>query len=305
LFILAIDPLQRIIEKAAQKRSLMPILPKAANLRCSLYADDAAIFAKPSALELDRLHKILNFFGDCSGLRINISKTEIFPIRVDNSTVDHLLQNFPGKICSFHGKYLGLPLHTRKLRKIEVQPLIDKIGARLPGWKGRFLSTSGRETLVKTVLSSQPIYHMTAFPEHKWLIKKIDRLRRSFLWRGETPDKVYGGHSLVNWPMTCRPKTKGGLGILDLEHFARALRLRWLWFRWKHKDRAWNRLELPCDSRDRDLFAVSTVVTVGDGRTARFWTSSWIDGMTAKSLAPSLFQKAKRKKNNSPKGISR
>jgi hypothetical protein len=37
-------------------------------------------------------------------------------------------------------------------------------------------------------------------------------------------------------------------------------------------------------------------VTVGDGKTARFWTSSWIDGMTAKSLAPSLFQNAKRKK---------
>lgn len=116
------------------------------------------------------------------------------------------------------------------------------------------------------------------------------------MWRGETPDKVYGGHSLVNWPMTSRPKTKGGLGILDLERFSRTLRLRWLWFQWKHKDHAWNRLELPCDSRDRELFAASTVVTVGDGRTARFWTSSWIDWMTAKSLAPSLFQKATRKK---------
>ena len=104
-----------------------------------------------------------------------------------------MLQNFPGKIGKFPGKYLGLPLHVWKLCKVEVQPLIDKIGARLTGWKGRFLSTAGRETLVKTVLSAQPIYHLAAFPEQKWLIKKIDRLRRSFLWRGETPDKVYGG----------------------------------------------------------------------------------------------------------------
>jgi hypothetical protein len=49
------------------------------------------------------------------------------------------------------------------LRKIDVQPLLDKISARLLGWKGRFLSSAGRETLVKTVLSSQPIYHMTVF----------------------------------------------------------------------------------------------------------------------------------------------
>lgn len=101
---------------------------------------------------------------------------------MERAAVSQLLQNFPGKVCNFPGKYLGLPLHVRKLRKVQVQPLIDKIGARLPGWKGRFLNTAGRETLVKTVLSSQPIYHMTVFPEHKWLIRRIDRLRRSFLW---------------------------------------------------------------------------------------------------------------------------
>jgi hypothetical protein len=62
LFILAIDPLQRIIEVAATKGILNPILPKAAKLRCSLYADDAAIFASPNSLELQHLHGILNFF---------------------------------------------------------------------------------------------------------------------------------------------------------------------------------------------------------------------------------------------------
>jgi hypothetical protein len=71
---------------------------------------------------------------------------------------------------------------------------------------------------------------MTTFPEHKWLVQRIDRLRRGFLRRGETPDKVYGGHSLVNWPTTCQPKEKDELGILELERFARALRLPWLWF---------------------------------------------------------------------------
>lgn len=129
LFILAIDPLQRIIEHAAQQGLLQPVLPKQAKLRCSLYADDAALFANPTPIELARLQKILVVFNECSGLRVNMSKTEIFPIRMQASMIHMVVQNFPGKINNFPRKYLGLPLHTRKLRKIEVQPLIDRIGA--------------------------------------------------------------------------------------------------------------------------------------------------------------------------------
>ena len=65
----------------------------------------------------------------------------------------------------------------------------------------------------------------------------------------ETPDNVNGVHSLINWPITCLPKQKGGLGILDLERFAGAVRSRWLWFKWKEKDRAWNKLDIPCDKK--------------------------------------------------------
>lgn len=55
-------------------------------------------------------------------------------------------------------------------------------------------------------------------------------------------------------------------------------------------------MDLPCDWRDRELFAASTVVTIGNGKTASFWTSSWIEGQTPKNIAPNLFRKAKRKK---------
>jgi hypothetical protein len=274
------------------------VLPKAAKLRCSLYADDAALFANPTATELSNLQKILQFFGDCSSLKVNMNKTEIFPIRLQADLVPTLITNFLGKISVFPGRYLGLPLHTRKLRKIKVQPLVDKIGARLPGWKGKFLTTAGRETLVKTVLSSIPIYHFTVFHAQKGVLKRIDKLRRSFLWRGETPENVSGGHSLINWPTTCLPKEKGGTGIMDLERFTRALRLRWLWYRWKQKERAWSNLDVPCDKNDHDLFNASTIVTVGNGRTASFWSSSWINGTTAKRIAPSLFKKTPRKKNH-------
>jgi hypothetical protein len=120
LFILAIDPLQKMIEQAARIGFLRPVLPKSARLRCSLYADDAGIFANPDHMELQILRQLLSIFTNCSGLKFNLAKTEIFPIRCQSATVSSLIHLFPGRISTFPRKYLGLPLHTRKLRPIEV-----------------------------------------------------------------------------------------------------------------------------------------------------------------------------------------
>lgn len=109
-------------------------------------------------------------------------------------------------------KYLGLPLHDRKLHRIEVQPLIDKIGARLPGWKGHFLSTARRETLVQIVSSSQPIYHMTVFPKHKWLIKRIDRLRQRGGEKHQIKSMGSLDHQLINDILTQSERWIGNLG---------------------------------------------------------------------------------------------
>ena len=48
LFILAIDPLQKILDLAMQHGILKPLALTTAKLRTSLYADDAAIFLNPN-----------------------------------------------------------------------------------------------------------------------------------------------------------------------------------------------------------------------------------------------------------------
>jgi len=63
----------------------------------------------------------MDVFDKCSGLKVNLSKTEIFPIRCSDDLISEALINFPRKFCSFPGKYLGVPLHTRKLRRVDVQ----------------------------------------------------------------------------------------------------------------------------------------------------------------------------------------
>lgn len=89
-------------------------------------------------------------------------------------------------------------------------------------------------------------------------------------------------------------------GLKDLQIFERALRLGWLWNEWaepKKND------ELPCDESDRQLFATSTVVVLGDGNKAKFWHSRWIGAEAPKVLAPSLFTLVKRKKKSVAKEL--
>ncbi|WVZ94829.1 LOW QUALITY PROTEIN: hypothetical protein U9M48_040673 [Paspalum notatum var. saurae] len=293
LFILAIDPLQRILDLATQQGILTPLPLATAKMRTSLYADDAAIFVNPTRDQLQSVKHILHVFGTATGLIINFEKSSIHPIRCENMDMADILQSFPGSCKEFPCRYLGLQWHTRPLQKIHVQPLVEKIGQRLAGWKGQLLNRAGRLTLVTSVLSTMPIYHLTVFPLAKWARKQIDKIRRSFLWKGE--DNANGGHCLVNWPTVSRPKDLGGLGVLDLDKFGRALRLRWLWQEWTDDSKPWRGLQVPCSNSDRLLFQASTSVIVGNGAKTKFWQHSWLDGEAPCNLAPHLFALIKRK----------
>ena len=66
------------------------------------------------------------------------------------------------------------------------------------------MDRSTRLILVNSVITSIAVYHLTAFPADKWFIKKIDKLRRGFLWNAE--EETSGGKCLVNWTQVCSPK---------------------------------------------------------------------------------------------------
>jgi hypothetical protein len=224
-----------------------------------------------------------------------MEKTQFYPIRCDQVNMGFLTQNNLA-IANFPCTYLGLPLHIKKLPKILLLNLIQKIANHLPSWKRNFLTYPGRELLVKMVLSAMPTFFLTVFKMPRWGLSKIDRFRRSFLWRGQDPDNVKGGHCLVNRQVCTRPKKLGGLGIKDLDKFSRALRLRWLWYNWNQVDRPWKHLLRVSDHSDRQLFFLSTIISLGNGQDTPFWEAKWLNGMAPKEVAPNLFEVARYKK---------
>ena len=64
---------------------------------------------------------------------------------------------------------------------------------------------------------------------------------------------------------------------------------------WKDPTKPWIGMDTPCTDEDRDLFAAATTVTVGNGRTARFWNSSWPNGLRPRDIAPDIFVLSKKK----------
>jgi hypothetical protein len=85
------------------------------------------------------------------------------------------------------------------------------------------MTKAARAQLIKSILTSIVSYHAMMFPLPKWLIRKIDKLRMNFYWKGEDVEGNRGGLCLVKWSMVCRPKELGDLGIHDLTHFGIAL----------------------------------------------------------------------------------
>jgi hypothetical protein len=145
---------------------------------------------------------------------------------------------------------------------------------------------AGRSTLV--------IYFITVLDVPIEVLMKIDSIRRAFLWAAS--EKVSGGKCKVNWELVCKPKDYGGLGILNLKKFVSALRLRWLWHEWNDESKPWRDLGNPCTTKDHELFASSTKVTIGTGKKALFWEATWLEGMRPKDIAPLIFDRSKRRK---------
>lgn len=69
-FILTMEPLQRLLDRATSDELLSPINNRAARMRTSLYADDAAIFLNPIKEEVTTVTEILDIFGQLGWLLI-------------------------------------------------------------------------------------------------------------------------------------------------------------------------------------------------------------------------------------------
>lgn len=104
---------------------------------CLQYADDNILFLQNNLEMAQNLKMVLACFEQVSGMTINYNKSELIPINMSEDETMRYIDVLKCKGGTFPIKYLRIPLHYDKLRREDIQPLIDKIIKRIAGWRGK------------------------------------------------------------------------------------------------------------------------------------------------------------------------
>ncbi|GKV51770.1 hypothetical protein SLEP1_g58395 [Rubroshorea leprosula] len=164
---------------------------------------------------------------------------EIMGVETEEGWKERMAYRLCCKAGDLPFKYLGTPVGGNHRRIAMWQPLVNSFKKKLASWKGQNLSLRGRITLLNFVLSSLPVYLMSADKIPKGILFSLDKIRRNFLWGGMGERKKI---SWVNWERVCRKKECGGLGVKDLRRFNMALLGKWWGRLAKGEDGLWSKV---------------------------------------------------------------
>ena len=170
--------------------------------------------------------------------------------------------------------------------------------------------------VIKSTLSSLPIYFMSLFIIPRKVSLRLEKIQRDFLWGGGASQSK---PHLVNWCIVCMEKKDGGLGIRNLSRLNKAFLGKWCWRFASEQDSLWKQVIVrkfgeedghwcPGDSRESHGVGLWKVIRNGwmefskrvdfklrDGRGVRFWKDRWCGEDSLEEAFPRLYYLASSK----------
>ena len=113
------------------------------------------MFFRKNKNSVQNLQLILKWYCSISGQSINLAKSDVFcSPNMPKEEQICLARTFQVNLVQNPSKYLGVHFKLRGNRIVDFQFLIDKLKAKLQGWKMKLLSQASRTTLIASVLQS-------------------------------------------------------------------------------------------------------------------------------------------------------
>jgi len=127
-------------------------------------------------------------------------KSKVGGLGVEQIMIQRFATILNYEVIVFPFVYLGLPIGGSHKKMEFWARVVDRMKRRLSRWKGRLLSLAGRIFLIKSVLSSIPLFYLSLFKMLAGVANEIVSIQRNFLWGwGSDGRKVVW----VSWKKVC------------------------------------------------------------------------------------------------------
>ena len=232
IFDLAIEPLACMIRKEENIRGyIIPNIDEP--IKANFFADDTSLYLS----EADCFHhvqRLLDNWCEASGAKFNMEKTEIIPIGTEEHSqrvietrminpreearLDERIRiTSDGEAIRFLGAWIGN--HTNDATPWE--PILVRISKGLDGWRKSRPTMMGRKLIVQVMVGGHTQYLTKAqgMPNH--IEAALTKTIRDFMWEDDSSPRL---------PLETlqRPRSEGGLNLLDLQARNEAIEIVWL-----------------------------------------------------------------------------
>ncbi|XP_062102955.1 uncharacterized protein LOC133813944 [Humulus lupulus] len=164
LFVLVMEYLTRLLQLGALQQDFwFHPMCKSLKIINLCFADDLVIFCKANIGSVQYVKQVFDNFCSSTGLKANLSKSQVFFGGVSAAVKVQLLQILQLEEGAFPLKYLGIPMRPTKWKVADCGEILKKIKLRLHTWASRHLSYAGRTQLITSVLLGLRNYWMNIF----------------------------------------------------------------------------------------------------------------------------------------------
>ncbi|XP_071679612.1 uncharacterized mitochondrial protein AtMg00310-like [Lolium perenne] len=242
-----------------------------------------------------------------SGLRINFHKSEVMVLGTTDQEKQSIANMLNCKLGSFPFTYLGLPIGDKTITAVDWGPLTLRVGRRADPWMGKFMSSVARLPLVNACLSNLPLHAMGVYLLGGGIHLQLRRHWARFFWEANGLRRKY---HWVRWEALCKPKSLGGIGIIDTRLMNKCLMTKWIWKLYAGEQGLWADILRNKYLRSKDLlvdshrpgsqfwnsiqkvksaFSQGAKHQVRNGESTRFWVDWWQGQGPLKDHYPTLF----------------